>query len=369
MTTFTCTRCHKQHPIEERQNFLGMSLCRRCLENETSVCDHCGERIWNNERIADGSIILCPTCYDEYYERCHACDCIMPNSRAVYLDDEDIAYCAECAEQRTYKEEGIHDYRYKPEPVFFGAGKRYMGVELEIDGAGENPGNADALTDIANRNNLHVYCKCDGSLDKGIEVVTHPMTLDYHMHCMPWERVMKYAVSLGYSSHQAGTCGLHVHVNRDSLGDNQQEQDDVIARILFFVENHWNELLRFSRRTQSQIEQWAARYGRKNSPKEMMDHVKGKYPSRYSCVNLLNEQTIEFRMFRGTLRYNTLIATLQLVNEICEVAFSSPDFVMEQLTWVEFVFRIDQQKYPELVQYLKERRLYVSEPVIGEEEV
>ena len=37
-------------------------------------------------------------------------------------------------------------------------------------------------------------------------------------------------------------------------------------------------------------------------------------------MNLTNDDTIEFRMFRGTLKFNTLIATLQLVDRVCDVA-------------------------------------------------
>ena len=47
---------------------------------------------------------------------------------------------------------------------------------------------------------------------------------------------------------------------------------------------------------------WAARYGYKNSAKEILEHA--KYDSgngRYACVNLTNHDTIEFRAFRGTL--------------------------------------------------------------------
>jgi len=35
-------------------------------------------------------------------------------------------------------------------------------------------------------------------------------------------------------------------------------------------------------------------------------------------VNITNADTIEFRIFRGTLKYNTLIATLQMVAVECE---------------------------------------------------
>ena len=79
--------------------------------------------------------------------------------------------------------------------------------------------------------------------------------------------------------------------------------------------------MKFSRRTQRQLERWAARYGFKEQPMEILDHAKkGYHGGRYTCVNLQNRDTIEFHMFRGTLKYNTLIATLQLVDRICNVA-------------------------------------------------
>lgn len=129
---------------------------------------------------------------------------------------------------------------------------------------------------------------------------------------------------MGYTSHNAGTCGLHCHVSRAALGDSYEEQEDVIARILYFFEKHWNELVRFSRRTQNQLERWASRYGYQDSPKEILKKAKGGY-GRYGCVNLCNDSTIEFRMFRGTLKWNTLIATLQLIDRICDVALYLSD--------------------------------------------
>ena len=187
---------------------------------------------------------------------------------------------------------------------------------------------------------------------------------------MPWSDVLKCAVQMGYGSHREGTCGLHVHVSRAAFGDTYEQQDATIARILYFVEWHWEELLKFSRRTQQQLDRWAARYGYKEQPKDILDHAKkGCHAGRYTCVNLENYSTIEFRIFRGTLKYNTLIATLQLVNQICEVAISLSDSQLKALTWTDFVAGIDRKQYPELVQYLKERRLYVNAPIRGEAEL
>lgn len=220
---------------------------------------------------------------------------------------------------------------------------------------------------LVNQTSELAYCKHDGSLQDGFEIVTHPMTLDFHLNEMPWAALLQRAVSLGYQSHQAGTCGLHVHVNRTTFGATEAQQDACIARVLYFFEKHWDELLKFSRRTSRQLEQWAARYGYKDQPREILDHAKkGYHNGRYSCVNLQNWNTIEFRIFRGTLKQNTLIATLQLVNWICDMAISFSDEEIKAMPWTTFVSGCQS---PELVQYLKERRLYVNEPVEKEEEV
>ena len=50
-----------------------------------------------------------------------------------------------------------------------------------------------------------------------MELVTHPMTLEYHLNEMPWEEVLRKAQSMGYLSHAAGTCGLHVHISRSGV--------------------------------------------------------------------------------------------------------------------------------------------------------
>lgn len=220
--------------------------------------------------------------------------------------------------------------------------------------------------EIANRYNEYLYCKHDSSLTDGFELVTHPMSLTYHCRDMPWQDMMRAAIRMGYRSHQTDTCGLHVHISRDAFGDTEEEQDAAIARLLYFFEKHWEELLKFSRRTAYQMEQWAARYGYKDRPKEILDHAKKGYSKgRYSSINLQNRATIEFRIFRGTLKYNTLIATLQFIDLLCDLAITMTDQQMQNLSWTTFAASCQQ---PELVQYLKERRLYVNDAINFEED-
>ena len=201
-----------------------------------------------------------------------------------------------------------------------------------------------------------------------MEIVTHPMSLNYHKTKMPWEEVMRRAVQLDYRSHKTSTCGLHIHVNRTTFGSTREAQDECISRVLYFVEHHWLELLKFSRRTEYQMNRWAARYGYKSNPKEILEDAKKGSNGRYACVNITNWNTVEFRMFRGTLKYNTLIATIELVDKICEMANMVTDKEMTSISWSDFVSCLDDDTTPELITYLKERRLYVNTPVDEKED-
>lgn len=362
-----CSICRQPYPREQMMEFRDELICPDCLREETLICYRCGERILVDENAGDCQMPLCQHCYDTHYLACSRCGCIIHQDDAYYEgDDEDYPVCYACY-TRHRGARGINDYYYKPTPIFHGSGPRFFGVELEIDGAGEDASSAEKLLDIANARGDLLYCKHDGSLDDGFELVTHPMSLGFHMREMPWAEILRKAIEMGYTSHQAGTCGLHVHVNRNAFGPVEPYQDVVIARILYFFEKHWEELLKFSRRTQRQLDQWAARYGYKEQPREILEHAKkGRHGGRYTCVNLTNADTIEFRMFRGTLKLNTLLATLQLVDRICDVAFCLNDDEIKAMSWTTFVSGCTA---PELVQYLKERRLYINEPVPAETEV
>ena len=355
-----CANCGAMHPTEDMYQAEGDWLCRDCADRLTLVCDHCGARSYEENAVEDDHATLCERCFDAYYTRCHDCGRIMRNYNAYF--DEDDGYCSDCWAEH---DEAIHEYSYTPDLVFHGKGLRHFGVELEIDHGGTVSSHAKQLLEIANRDAENLYIKTDGSLDEGLELVTHPMTLEYQLNEMPWDEVLRKAQDLGYLSHAAGTCGLHVHISRLAFSCTYEQQDAAIARLLYFVEKFWAELLRFSRRTQSQMNRWAARYGIRLTPADQMCHAKNSCAGRYTAVNLTNSDTVEIRMFRGTLKLNTLKATLQMVNHLVEVAVSMSDSAVQDMSWFDF---LDQIKEPELIQYLKERRLYVNEPVSASEE-
>lgn len=359
-----CCGCGAKLADSELCLFRNEFYCEECLDEITFICGECGERILREDDVGNDDIVLCQGCRDNHYYTCSECGVLVREDQ-VYTDNG-YDYCHFCYEN--LEDSVIEDYSYKPCPVFHGNADRYFGVELELDEGGESSDNAAALMDIANASTDNIYIKHDGSLNEGFEIVTHPMSLYYHQKEMPWQSILDKAIFMGYTSHKAKTCGLHVHVNRASLGADTEMQEACISRILFFVEKHWEELLKFSRRTEIQLNRWAHRYGYKPNAKELLYHAKTSNLGRYACINLQNHATIEFRIFRGTLKYNTLIATLQMVEKICDVAFLLSDDEMEALSWTSFVEQIDVKAMPELVCYLKERRIYINEPILTEED-
>lgn len=346
-----CKHCGIKVEAHDGEYFRDEFYCHHCFEHLTIICENCGERILREESVEQR---ICQECYDEDYCRCESCGQLMHNDDANSYYDCD--YCDDCYNNRLH--EFIKSYDYKPIPIFYGSGQPHYGVELEIDCGGEYDGSAEDLNEIANKSNEHLYFKHDGSLDDGFEIVSHPATLEYHLNGIPWKEVMERARKLKYLSHSAATCGLHVHINRAALGETVEEQENTIGRIIYFFEKYWNQILCFSRRTEAQVNRWASRYGCSTvNPKESLKGAKDSGLGRYTAVNLENQFTVELRIFRGTLRYETFVATLQFVDKLCQDAKELSDEQFQTMTWNDFVASV--KDMPELTEYLKIRGLEV----------
>ena len=201
----------------------------------------------------------------------------------------------------------------------------YLGVELEVDKGGESDDTADKVKDIMGHD--FIYQERDGSIRDGFENITQPATLEYHESKEDAYRAMfRYLVKKGYRSHNTSTCGLHVHFNRSFFNGNE---DKYIERLLCIVDKFWDNLTKFSRRTSANIDRWAKKYNKE--PTEILAEMHGHYIDRYYAVNLSNDDTIEFRLFRGTLNPNSFFATLELVNAI--VCYSRSDESIDRMTW------------------------------------
>ena len=331
-------------------------VCRECLTRHCFYCDDCHNyysesHLWDR----DDNISICNICSSDYVN-CTDCDCVLHAEDAfVYNGDY---YCQSCYDDiRDDLSEYVNDYGYKPEPEFLGESKEglYLGVELEVD-----KGNPYYAAEHIYENYSDVYLKHDGSLNSGFEIVSHPATLDYHINDLGWADIMGNCLTHNMRSHNTSTCGLHIHVSRDFFGDTQDEQDLHIAKLILLVNKFWDEyIVPFSRRNYDNLNRWAAKPDLEildsDTEDEILDKVKStKRNGRYQAINLQNEYTVEFRIFRGTLKLHTFIATLQFVDCICRFAKKIRLSDIYATSWSDL---FKGTNYKELKEYLTERNI------------
>ena len=337
-------------------------VCRYCREHGSyHQCVDCMDWFRDEDMCHDDNDVwVCDYCYNERWYNCDGCRCLVHADDVHTIDGYD--YCEDCAEEIEYAT--ILDYSYKPNPDFYHTQEDfahgtplYMGVELEVD-KGKNP---EKLAEELQDNVPEIYCKHDGSLDDGVEIVSHPCTLAYHMNELNWEWIRKKCCEYGFTSHDAGTCGLHVHVNRNFFGNTQTEIDLNIAKAVLLVNRFWeSHMIPFSRRTEEQLNHWAS----KNEITLEDDDNDATLASkardlrskgRYYAVNLRNANTIEFRLFRGTLKASTFNATLQFVDTLCRFAKKLNINDINKTTWEDIFRDVD---YPDLIDYLTKRTTF-----------
>ena len=66
--TAACYTCGNEFPKDETAEFDGRTLCSGCLDDETFLCERCGERLWNDGNAGEVDLrgaeftdtVLCP---------------------------------------------------------------------------------------------------------------------------------------------------------------------------------------------------------------------------------------------------------------------------------------------------------------------
>lgn len=307
-----CEDCGKWYPKSLIINVGGHKYCGGCISSHAYQCPHCGR--YHLLDVPRHTVYVsnfnteewCDNCYNNDTTEC--CDCHRTFASSSIGSDH---RCYECrtAANRNY----INSYGYRPTPIFYGANQEgdnglFYGIELETDKGDASKFSRDLR--VVNE----VYCKHDGSLSSnGCEVVSHPATLTYHMNSNLWQSVNNYAIQDGMRSHDTTTCGFHIHISRKPFKDNNVSNYE--EKIALAFEKFWPQWVTFSRRKESSLNQWASRYDETtiDGLREEM-----KYASRYHSVNVRNANTIEIRIFRGTLKVETIKATIWAVANIAE---------------------------------------------------
>lgn len=339
-------------------------ICEHCINNSLIYfyCDDCGN--WYDDTIdyyyTQNGNIICESCRDSNYDECEGCHELIHRDDSYYCDECDLCFCESCWNDHCHDDEVLYDYHEfndwqphylpnEPIPDF------YIGHELEID----NGSDVREAQEIITR---HLPCICmhDGSLSyQGLEMISHPLSYDYMLSKENEYREVfeELTHSLNYKSHDTSTCGLHFHVTRP-------QNPDIIDRIILFMETYKEEIITFSRRKNNEIASWCnflsdRRTNINEKELKSLDYIK-KYKetsNRYMALNLTNYNTIEFRIFKGTLKYETFMACFEFVYFLTKLA-SDLTIPIEELTWERVT-----SNGIYLKQYVDEHDIHTNKPI------
>ena len=119
----------------------------------------------------------------------------------------------------------------------------------------------------------------------------------------------------GYDTHNSG---MHIHVSRKALKVSE------IVKMMSFVYNpdNFQFILDVSQRHLSRLEEWANPWMDTDSWKNLVKMAKSYQEARYNsqretAINLHNRNTIEFRIFKGTLNFMSFCKNVEFVRSLC----------------------------------------------------
>ena len=219
-------------------------------------------------------------------------------------------------------------------------GKRLFGIELETEVKEPSEENMKAkLTEIDDLLGDAVIMKRDGSLRNGIEIVTKPFPIEKQY--LLWEKFLTKRPK-GLISWDSDRCGLHIHVSREGL------TDEVIARAVCFVNSQGNKKFMYV---------LAGRKDNNYAKFKAKTAANAALPSeRHEAINLCNQDTIEFRLFKGTLKKESVYKNIEFVDALMDFASQDGLTLTQAMSRAAFIRFVRQQaKWPHLMSFLMAR--------------
>ena len=264
------------------------------------------------------------SCGDNYYtiayieysdELVFDCDGDLNFRDDLYYWESDGEYHHECEdEDEDERNEGenislIRNYSYKPITQFISMpydskNVPFFGIELEVERMEKSEtSRGDMAKKIENKG---WYFKNDASLNNGFEIVTHPLTFSYIKHsAKDFESTLNELSNNAYNSYNANTCGMHIHISKKAFGTWQ-----LYKFMKFFAENV-PFIVAISQRKLEKLQQWANVEDEDDNAIMFKAKRKDGNFKRYVAINLQNIATIEIRIFRGTLNFQSFMKNIE----------------------------------------------------------
>ena len=358
----TCDECGKPYWSDYGYEGVEGGYCtEECRERaeEDYICSQCGE--WSDTTRYYGGCVddyVCDNCEDEMY-CCDRC-----GEYYWYENGWDGEFGRYCSEECYEAEEGygqhseyIHSYSYKPDPIFWNDdgtsddipdGKtRYYGIEMEFN---SDCGEPDTECDVCRGRHDKLYLKEDGSLeDGGFEVVSYPMTIDYHLKQMDWYNVIEAA----RYTHGSWDCGFHVHVSNSSFENKEKTQANLCRFFNFF----WDGIFGVSNRSDYDCDHWCKKpYFETEEDGSTLDYEeedeiivgRTRARGRYCAVNLMNAKTTEIRMWNGIDNYDDFEFYMMMTDEIVKICDEMEWKDIKELKWEDIEEKVNRRINGEL---------------------
>lgn len=321
-----CEHCDEAVPDDETYSVYTRNgeeyWCESCLDYAFH-CDDCGDYYSQDDFGPIETVYgdyICPDCAENDYEICDNCGRAVPNGDGYYDDEEDTFLCETCHRREENRFVHFIDHYHSHHNncnMSFGEDKKRIGTELEVEGSGKSAKELNEMAGLIIKmftdeyGHAHLYCENDGSLNCGFENITNPHTVEEY-YKLPIKEMLQTLIDNGYTSHNNGRCGLHIHFSNEWFGDTWEEIDDNVSKVVHFYSANYDTLFKLSRRTESNAH-WARRF----PVNDFEDAKTAKCDSvgHGTAVNLQNMNTIhtvEFRLGRGTLNYDSYMAWLDI---------------------------------------------------------
>ena len=334
--TCECEHCHTLHASDDcdsvrtgrRDN--AEEWCESCRDDDSFRCGDCGDKFNNDcscgENLNDETV--CERCGDNYFT-CEGCDGHFHND-----DYGEDGHCQGCCDSENDCRV-IRDYSTDVDLNFHGKGPYYFGVELEIESPKNREENAERVNSLVSD---FAILKDDGSLDNGFEIVTEPATLEKQIEL--WQPFFDKHPA-GLKSFETSSCGLHVHCSRKPLSEL------TIAKIVCFVNASHN------RNFMEIIAGRPAGKWAKYHAKRMADGNKLN-PERYEAVNLQNSNSIEFRIFKGTLKKESVFKAIEFCAALIKFSLPANRSLKDSISRVQFCefVKRNRKDYPHLAAFI-----------------
>ena len=306
--------------------------CGFCVRSSGFECSDCRETFHQDLSCGNNTAeeCVCEGCAESYFS-CESC-----NSTCHHDNYGEDGNCQDCSAASAI----IKPYSFKDYARPIGKGPLFFGIELEVE-AGDN--RDSSAEDISAKLEDFAVLKEDGSIKSGFEIVTRPASLDEQRR--GWKGFFSDLPD-GLLSYKTETCGLHVHASRSALSTLQ------IAKIVCFVNSPDNRDF-VERIAGRKACDWAKYHGKKLA-------TAGKRTGqRYEAVNLENAKTIEFRIFKGTLKESSFWRCIEFCDAL--ISFSAPASrtMAESLDWKAFArfVREGRKQWPNLHVFVDQRIL------------